>query len=725
MGIFVRVCECVRSLCAVIQRTLIAHSSPSEIRKSSTNMPASMTHNSRTSRQSPMGILAAALPVLCLSALVVFVELRAPFIVPVAADYVDETEMDVKDMQAMWKEQGSNYYSLTLADFIKNFYGGATDGYKAEENFKKIRIERNIGGGRLERLGLATHVSDVPEAAAYNVFFDGFENITNSRFFWRESIVNGYNKGNYSIGGEILRGGAEHLNDHGLLLKDKGEKYAIYALLSHYDANHRFNYRLSVEPQHQFPQVYQFEVAFTEGLTCGAAQLKMFNNIVTGSPRWVDFAQKLEVTMKRPKMDAATSRSLKDDATHELWRYTTIDHDNNPLEHDMMPIDDKDNSEAPHEADRPPRTMHQYRMQNQVGSHSEAHIVFGPERCNGKENVAVHIKSYYRGTYGLESITHTLQKNISLPEHDNITHVYTLEINPTLEAYFVYVDTVLQASGHLDQDFKPPFKGPKMVPVAGYGKSSKPSDWNETESGPWEEPLEANPLYDEAKEKLIFGGLFKDVPKVINSAIALGFEMETGDPGILVDNVYFSVGSNATNALSYAKKSWRLKYVEQYKSSFPNSIPYFYWEPEPFLTSFIFATTRLLLPHNEFGADILVKYVMPLAQMSFNENPEVRQQAERYIVIASCAAATVLILLFISSFFVYDLICALPGYLWKKLFSSKKTTKMKAKDISAKEDDHGVNGGGDDDGRDGVVDASGAAGSAAPPPRRRLRTRRD
>jgi len=143
-------------------------------------------------------------------------------------------------------------------------------------------------------------------------------------------------------------------------------------------------------------------------------------------------------------------------------------------------------------------------------------IMFGPDVC-GTSTKKVHVIFNYKGK------NHLIKKEIRA-ETDQLTHVYTLIVNPD-NTYEVRIDGEKKESGKLDEDWD--FLAPKTIRDPSQSKPSnwvdeaqiddpedkkpegwddipkqlpdtdavKPDDWDDEADGEWEAPLIDNPAY--------------------------------------------------------------------------------------------------------------------------------------------------------------------------------------------------------------------------------------
>ena len=86
----------------------------------------------------------------------------------------------------------------------------------------------------------------MPQALAYNLFFEGFENQTSLAKNWYPSAVRGW-EGRFTTNA-TLGGGAEHFEDHGLFFHDDDARYGMY---QPFNAERKFrpsNYKMEFRP---------------------------------------------------------------------------------------------------------------------------------------------------------------------------------------------------------------------------------------------------------------------------------------------------------------------------------------------------------------------------------------------------------------------------------------------------------------------------------------------
>lgn len=163
--------------------------------------------------------------------------------------------------------------------------------------------------------------------------------------------------------------------------------------------------------------------------------------------------------------------------------------------------------------------------QESFGGDSDYSIMFGPDVC-GSGTRKTHIIFNYKGK-------NLLMKSNAPVETDELTHLYTLIINPD-NTYEFRIDNEEKKKGSLfdDWDFLPPkmIKDPKAKKPSdwvdeeeipdpedkkpeGYDDipanipdpdAKKPEDWNDEDDGEWEAPMIPNPEYKgEWKPKMI------------------------------------------------------------------------------------------------------------------------------------------------------------------------------------------------------------------------------
>jgi len=168
-------------------------------------------------------------------------------------------------------------------------------------------------------------------------------------------------------------------------------------------------------------------------------------------------------------------------------------------------------------------------MENFNGD-SKYNIMFGPDICGSTKKV--HVIFNYKGK------NHLINKNIPC-EHDEISHLYTLIVNPD-NTYEVRIDNKKKESGKLDEDWD--FLGPKKIKDPKLSKpadwvdekeipdpadkkpegwdatpkeitdpeAKKPEDWDDELDGAWEAPVVPNPEYKgEWKPKMIPNPVYK------------------------------------------------------------------------------------------------------------------------------------------------------------------------------------------------------------------------
>lgn len=86
----------------------------------------------------------------------------------------------------------------------------------------------------------------MPQATAYNLFFEGFENQTQLSKFWYPSVIKGW-EGRFSTN-TTLGGGAEHFEDHGLFFHDEDMRYGMYQPFNAEVKYRPLNYKLDYNP---------------------------------------------------------------------------------------------------------------------------------------------------------------------------------------------------------------------------------------------------------------------------------------------------------------------------------------------------------------------------------------------------------------------------------------------------------------------------------------------
>jgi len=154
--------------------------------------------------------------------------------------------------------------------------------------------------------------------------------------------------------------------------------------------------------------------------------------------------------------------------------------------------------------------------QENMNGDSEYSIMFGPDIC-GTSTKRVHVIFNYKGKNLLTT------KSISC-ETDQLTHIYTLIVNPD-NTYEVRIDGDKKASGSLFDDWE--FLLPKDIPDPEVSKpddwvdermiddpedvkpegwddipklivdpdAEKPDDWDDEDDGEWDAPMISNPEY--------------------------------------------------------------------------------------------------------------------------------------------------------------------------------------------------------------------------------------
>lgn len=154
--------------------------------------------------------------------------------------------------------------------------------------------------------------------------------------------------------------------------------------------------------------------------------------------------------------------------------------------------------------------------QSALSGDSEYAIMFGPDIC-GTSTKKVHVIFNYKG----ENLLTTKSINC---ETDQLTHVYTLIVNPD-NTYEVRIDGKKKASGSLFDDWE--FLAPETIPDPDQSKptdwvdeamiddpedvkpegwddipklitdpdAEKPDDWDDEDDGEWDPPMISNPEY--------------------------------------------------------------------------------------------------------------------------------------------------------------------------------------------------------------------------------------
>merc|ERR1712233_295058 len=108
-------------------------------------------------------------------------------------------------------------------------------------------------------------------------------------------------------------------------------------------------------------------------------------------------------------------------------------------------------------------------------------IMFGPDIC-GYSTKKVHAIFNYKGKNLL------IKKEVEC-ETDQLTHVYTLIVNPD-NTYEIKIDGTSKQTGSLEDDWD--FLAPKKIKDPA---QSKPEDWDDEADGTWEPPLIDNPEF--------------------------------------------------------------------------------------------------------------------------------------------------------------------------------------------------------------------------------------
>jgi len=223
---------------------------------------------------------------------------------------------------------------------------------------------------------------------------------------------------------------------------------------------------------------------------------------------------------------------------------------------------------------------------------SEYNIMFGPDIC-GYSTKKVHVIFSNAGK------NHLIKKNIPC-EDDELTHVYTLIVNPD-NTYEVQVDGNKKESGSLtdDWDILPPKKikdpaqskpsdwvdSPKMddpadIKPEGYDDipkqvvdkdAKKPEDWDDEADGDWEAPTIDNPEYKGPwKAKKIDNPDYKgpwvhpeiDNPEFVDnpnlysyeSFGAVGIDIWQVKSGSIFDNIIIT--DSVSEAKSFLDETW-------------------------------------------------------------------------------------------------------------------------------------------------------------------------
>lgn len=219
-------------------------------------------------------------------------------------------------------------------------------------------------------------------------------------------------------------------------------------------------------------------------------------------------------------------------------------------------------------------------------------IMFGPDMC-GTSTKRVHVIFTYKEK-------NLLTKKTITCETDQLTHVYTLIVNPD-KSYKVLIDNVEKAAGTLEEDwdFLPPAKitdpeaskpedwderpkidDPEDVKPEGYDdipekipdpEAEKPEDWDDEDDGEWEAPMIENPEYKgEWSPKQIDNPNYKGIweaPKIDNPEYEadpsigvytdlkhVGFELWQVKAGSIFDNII--VTDDPAEAKAFAEATW-------------------------------------------------------------------------------------------------------------------------------------------------------------------------
>lgn len=334
----------------------------------------------------------------------------------------------------------------------------------------------------------------------------------------------------------------------------------------------------------------------TRPLTCGNAQLKMFNTIVGNNSAFnveVDRLAKERIREKREKTAAERHKEDKSafNSFFPSWKYHKYESDDREHIQEWFASEEEKYKTSPFR-------FRNYMISNETGWT----LRFGPERScddggNDTEDAA--------GTLGfaLQSLVsdyddegkpihvfveHKLNRTISFPK-DTKTHLYTLEID--VMSYQIYIDMVPVASGSLGEDFEPPlfFEEGDHEEFIDDPSSRKPAWWIDDAHGEWKPRKIANPVKNKWVPLTDNQGYLKYVPFIGSSAIGMGFEMYTKDAGFFVDNILVNNGKVA-NVFEYAKKSWRVKYEAQCERD--GDCPPMWWKETPLIADIIFATTN-------------------------------------------------------------------------------------------------------------------------------------
>jgi len=231
------------------------------------------------------------------------------------------------------------------------------------------------------------------------------------------------------------------------------------------------------------------------------------------------------------------------------------------------------------------------------GFHGETpyNIMFGPDFC-GHSTKKTHVIFNYKGK------NHLVKKTIA-PKEDQLTHLYTLIVNPD-NSYRVEIDGTQAAEGKLPEDWD--FLPAKTIPdpadkkpsdwvdeaemddpedkkPAGWDdipktikdpEAKKPEDWDDSLDGEWEAPVIDNPEYKgEWKAKRIPNPAYKGpwVQKQIanpeykedseiyayNDFSWIGFDLWQVKAGTIFDNILIT--DSVEEAKEYGNATWGKK----------------------------------------------------------------------------------------------------------------------------------------------------------------------
>jgi calreticulin len=219
-------------------------------------------------------------------------------------------------------------------------------------------------------------------------------------------------------------------------------------------------------------------------------------------------------------------------------------------------------------------------------------IMFGPDMC-GTSTKRVHVIFTYKEK-------NLLTKKTITCETDQLTHVYTLIVNPD-KTYAVLIDNVEKETGSLEEDwdFLPSAKiadpdatkpedwdeeamidDPEDVKPDGFDdipekipdpEAEKPEDWDDEDDGEWEAPMMDNPEFQgEWSAKRIDNPNYKgkweaaqiDNPEyeadssigVFTDLKHVGFELWQVKAGSIFDNIF--VGDSPEEAKAFAEETW-------------------------------------------------------------------------------------------------------------------------------------------------------------------------